>query len=78
MIKLVDTIEALDGLELMTKEMMNTTDHVAGKKDIAAALFITALAKKADDKPEWFPKGKWATIQLMEARIGEQIDKMLR
>lgn len=35
--------------------------------DVAAAVIV--LAAEAEDRPEWFPRGKWATIQALQARV---------
>jgi hypothetical protein len=41
--------------------------------EVPIALFIMSLAKLAEDKAEWFPLGKWATIQAIEDRIEKEI-----
>lgn len=25
--------------------------------------------RETEDRPEWFPKGKWATVQFLESRL---------
>mgnify|MGYP003661852163 FL=1 len=32
------------------------------------AWFLFQL-RRAEDKPEWFPKGKWATLQVIESYL---------
>ena len=40
------------------------------------ALMIIAIAERADDKEEWFPHGKWATIQAIQGRIDKELDML--
>lgn len=30
------------------------------------------ILRELEDRPAWFPKGKWATIQAIEAQLVEQ------
>ena len=46
--------------------------------DIPTALFVIECAKRADDREEWFPRGKWATIQLMQNRVEKELKKLFR
>lgn len=34
--------------------------------------------REAEDKPEWFPKGKWATLQVIEQILVEEARESLR
>ena len=40
------------------------------------ALLIIEVAKLAEDKEKWFPRGKWATIQNMQAACDKQLAKL--
>jgi hypothetical protein len=31
--------------------------------------WILLLLKESQDQPDWFPKGKWATIQFLETQL---------
>ncbi len=44
---------------------------------IEASLVLELLkfAEHAEDRPEWFPRGKWATIQALEQRLDEKIEE---
>jgi hypothetical protein len=46
--------------------------------EIPTALFIVAVAQRAEDKEEWFPRGKWATIQAIQSKIDREINKELK
>lgn len=45
--------------------------------EIAPILFLIEIAKRAEDKEEYFPRGKWATIQAIQGRLDEAITKYL-
>ena len=36
--------------------------------------WLVLLLKKCEDRPEWFPRGKWATIQHIEQQIDNAVD----
>jgi hypothetical protein len=40
------------------------------------ALLVIEVAKRAEDKPEWFPRGKWATVQAMQAQVERELSKL--
>jgi len=44
--------------------------------DIATALLVIEIAKRAEDQDDWFPCGKWATIQAIQGRCTEQLDTL--
>lgn len=44
--------------------------------ETAAATLL--LLKAAPDNPEWFPKGKWATLQAMEQKLEEKAKEFWR
>jgi len=61
------SLEAQDGLRRFTKAVHNdelTLDAAASTPEAWAWLVYQLRA--AIDLPEWFPKGKWATIQQIE------------
>jgi len=36
--------------------------------DVPTALLVISVSERADDRIEWFPGGRWATIQLIQYR----------
>ena len=46
--------------------------------EVPIALYIVEIAKIADDKEEWFPLGKWATIQAIQGRIEKEITTLFK
>jgi hypothetical protein len=64
------------GLQKMLKHYLGpkvTIARVAIFLSVPDALLIVEIAKRADDRPEWFPSGKWATILAIEQRIADEI-----
>lgn len=40
--------------------------------DAQSCAWLYFLLRQAPDYAEWFPRGKWATLQVLEASIDEQ------
>jgi hypothetical protein len=38
--------------------------------------FLAIILPMLDDRPEWFPKGKWATIQHIQQQITDISEKI--
>jgi hypothetical protein len=45
--------------------------------EVPIALLIVEIAKIAEDKIEWFPRGKWATIQHIQFQIEQELKRYL-
>lgn len=65
-----------DGLSDMIEAAIGPHEIVQVFVPIEWALWIIEIAKVAPDKEEWFPVGKWATIQVIQSRIKYEIDKI--
>lgn len=67
---------ACAGLARMMDAMLGETHSfvVCRHVDLALATLLIYLAKMADDSEELFPRGKWATIQILE----DKVDQVLR
>lgn len=70
---LSDSSKVIDGLDQMMQAAVGPHGYVHGYVDVPIALLIVEVAKLAEDRPEWFPRGKWATIQAIQARINLQL-----
>jgi len=35
--------------------------------------WILLILRDLDDRPEWFPAGKWATIHAIETQVAEDV-----
>lgn len=44
--------------------------------DLPTGLFVLECAKRAADRDDWFPRGKWATIQSMQERVERELCKL--
>lgn len=40
--------------------------------------WVVLLLRKLEDRAEWFPRGKWATIQEIERQIDVCVDRELK
>ena len=70
---LSESSRVVDGLSLMMEAAVGPHDYVHGYVDVPVALLIIEVAKLAEDRPEWFPRGKWATIQAITERARLQL-----
>jgi hypothetical protein len=62
--------EAQQGLRLWSVAVYGDElmlDGIGGAT--AAWAWIAFLLRESPDRPEWFPKGKWATIQFLETEL---------
>ena len=65
-----------DGLRDMLTAAIGDHEYELGCVDCAVALLVIEAAKRAEDRPDWFPAGKWATIQAMQDRTDGVLRKM--
>lgn len=70
---LSDSQTVLLGLALMLESAIGVNEYVCTYVEIPTALLIIEVAKCAPDRPEWFPRGKWATIQNIQNSIDKEI-----
>ena len=70
----------IDGLSLMLEAGLGRPHGYTDSRlvEVSTALLIIEIAKVAEDREEWFPCGKWATIQAIQARIEKQINTLFR
>jgi len=74
-ILLSNSSRVIDGLENMLEEAIGPHGYAGSYVSIETALLIIEIAKRAEDKPEWFLRGKWATIQELQGRVETEISK---
>ena len=70
---LSESSRVLDGLRDMMTAAIGEHDYVHGHVEAANALLIIEAAKRAEDRYDWFPRGKWATIQSMQENAERQL-----
>jgi hypothetical protein len=75
-IRLADHSRTLDGLRQMMEEIDDAAELVQAHVDVSIALLIAEIGRRAEDRPEWFPSGKWATLQHIQASIDRQIGSL--
>jgi hypothetical protein len=66
----------LDGLRDMLCAAIGPHEYVHRHVEAPIALLIIEAAKRAEDRQEWFPHGRWATIQAMQERTERELRKM--
>lgn len=72
-IQLAEFDSTVDGLSLMLETAIGFNDYAHKFVPMEIALLIIEIAKRSPDKPEWFPHGKWAVIQIIQTRIDEEL-----
>jgi len=50
------------------------SQDVYGVETAERMAWLVLLLQKREDRPEWFPHGKWATIQHIEQQISAAVD----
>ena len=75
-VMLTDSSRVRDGLELMLTAAIGKHGYILGHVDAQVALLVIEAAKRADDRSDWFPQGKWATVQAMHARTEHELKRM--
>lgn len=70
--------KVIEGLNAMSQDMLGIVNGYIDSAyvELPEALFIIELARRAEDKAEWFPHGKWATIQAIQERTYRELAKM--
>jgi hypothetical protein len=62
-----------DGLRLWSKWMWGDSMALDDINGIPAGwAWVWFLLREAEDRPEWFPKGKSATLQIIEGKLIEE------
>ena len=70
---LSDSQAVLLGLATMLESAIGLNEYVSTYVEIPTALLIVEVAKRAPDRAEWFPRGKWATIQNIQNGIDREM-----
>jgi len=77
-VMLTDSERVRDGLSDMLTAAIGEHGYNLGYVDVQLALLVIEAAKRAPDKEEWFPRGKWATIQEMQSRTEKELARMFK
>lgn len=61
------------GLRTWAKVMWNDERALDCIQDLAPAwAWVWYVLREAEDRPEWFPRGKWSVIQMIERWLTEE------
>ena len=72
-ILLSNSERVIDGLGALYEAATGFSPSTQDNVSVEQALLIVALAQHAPDRQDWFPRGKWATIQAIQDRIDKQL-----
>jgi hypothetical protein len=77
-VRLTDSDRVRDGLEDMLTAAIGEHGYSLGHVDVQLALLVIEAAKRAEDREDWFPRGKWATVQAMQERTERELRWLFR
>jgi hypothetical protein len=75
---LTDSDSVRDGLEAMLTAAIGAHGYGLGFVEPGLALLVIEAAKRAQDRADWFPRGKWATVQAMQDRVELELRWLFR
>ena len=75
---LTDSGTVQRGLEDMLTAAIGGHAYVLRHIDVPLVLLVIEAAKRAEDRDEWFPRGKWATVQAMQERVEKELSRMFK
>ena len=70
---LTDNPRVRDGLADMLTAAIGEHGYNLDHIDVQLALLVIEAAKRAEDREDWFPRGKWATVQSMQERTEREL-----
>ncbi len=70
--------KVIEGLNAMSQDMLGIVNGYIDSAyvEVPIALLLIEVAKRAEDRADFFPHGKWATIQAIQDRVNRQLDKL--
>ena len=77
-VHLTDSDRVRDGLEDMLTAAIGDHGYDLGFVEPGLALLVIEAAKRAEDREDWFPRGKWATVQAMQERTERELRWLFR
>jgi len=78
LVLLTDSDRVRDGLADMLTAAIGYHAHELRYVEVSLALLVIEAAKRAEDREDWFPRGKWATIQAMQERTERELRWLFR
>jgi len=77
-VMLTDSPRMRDSLADMLTAAIGEHGYSLGHVDVQLALLVIEAAKRAEDREDWFPRGKWATVQAMQERTERELRWLFR
>jgi hypothetical protein len=77
-VRLTDSDSVRDGLEAMLTAAIGEHGYGLGFVEPGLALLVIEAAKRAEDREDWFPRGKWATVQAMQERVERELQWLFK
>ena len=77
-VNLTESYTVRDGLAAMLTAAIGEHAYCLSHVDAATALLVIEAAKRAEDREDWFPRGKWATVQEMQERTERELQWMFK
>ena len=77
-VQLTGSHTVCDGLAAMLTAAIGEHAYCLSHVDAATALLVIEAAKRAEDREDWFPRGKWATVQAMQERVERELQWLFR
>lgn len=71
-----DSSRVIDGLRDMMTAAIGPHDCIAHHVEVEIALLIIEVASRAKDRDDWFPRGRWATIQAIQSKTVERLNDL--
>lgn len=75
LVQLSSSARVIEGIHAMMREVLGDNEYVQMFVELSVACLIVTVAKFVEDRPEWFPRGKWATIQAIESQIQDALER---
>ena len=77
-VRLTNSDRLRSGLVDMLTAAIGEHGYLLDYTDVGTALMVIEAAKRAVDREDWFPRGKWATVQAMQAAVECELWWMFR
>jgi hypothetical protein len=70
--------KALDGIKILLDKVLGPNDIAQPYMEVRDVLLVIEIMSRACDRVEYFPHGKWGTIQALQDKIDFELDKIKR
>jgi hypothetical protein len=68
----------LEGLHDMLEAALGPHTYIHMYVDVPTALLVIEIAKRSEDRDDWFLRGKWATIQSIQDAVDKCLDCLFK